>query len=258
MENEQEKLSIEAKHCIDIYLESRIRFWFVAFGITNVIFLLGAFSYIYFVLPGKAINEVKHLIGPEISQAVQNLTSQLQNYNLQIQTTLIEYGQAKEKLRSLNDNVMSIDNTVQQSTIVITDKIKKIDGTLNTLEQRVKEGKIESITNLIIALEGSQDTTKGLFEKLSNMEKTVAKAISKAETANDTANAAVSKLEVVKTGIQDGSIVAQKSLMLRARDDGHWLKFHNIDSNNHDVFELWRTDNTWHPTIKVQAANEVK
>ncbi|MFO0128202.1 MAG: hypothetical protein ACK54J_13505, partial [Pseudanabaena sp.] len=30
-----------------------------------------------------------------------------------------------------------------------------------------------------------------------------------------------------------------------------------VDPSNHDVFMLWRSDNTFHPTIRVQASDQL-
>jgi len=200
MENEQEKLSIEAKHCIDRYLENRIRFWFVAFGITNVIFLLGAFSYIYFVLPGKAMTEIKNVIESGIYQTVQSLNSQIQNLSLQNQSTLVEYGQVKERLKSLNSNFKDVENALQQSTLEVTDKIKSIDDSVTTLKANIREGKLDSITNLITALEGSKET-KELFEKLSELKKEMQNANENLSTVGKTATEALSKVQAdINTG----------------------------------------------------------
>jgi len=58
-------------------------------------------------------------------------------------------------------------------------------------------------------------------------------------------------------GIENGSIIAQKAIMLRTRDNSHWLRWRTVDNKNHDVLELWRTDDKWFSTIRVQAALKV-
>ena len=70
-------------------------------------------------------------------------------------------------------------------------------------------------------------------------------------TAQQTAAQACTEIESLQSGIKNGTIVAQKALMLRGRDDNHWMKFNFVDKGI-DVFELWTShDNQWHNAIKI-------
>ncbi len=61
-------------------------------------------------------------------------------------------------------------------------------------------------------------------------------------------------LNDLRAGIVDGAIVAQKAMMLQARNSDHLIRFSHVDAKNHDVFRMWRDDNTWHDTLSVQHA----
>lgn len=69
------------------------------------------------------------------------------------------------------------------------------------------------------------------------------------------ADSAISKISSLKDGIENGSIVAQKALMLRGKDDRNWIRFRQLDSVNHHCLQVWRIDDTWHDDIRVKAAS---
>jgi seryl-tRNA synthetase len=71
----------------------------------------------------------------------------------------------------------------------------------------------------------------------------------------DKANSAISEVTNVKAGIENGSIVAQKALMLRGKDEENWIRFRQLDSVNHHCLQVWQTDDTWHDDIRVKAAS---
>lgn len=100
----------------------------------------------------------------------------------------------------------------------------------------------------------AQDSVERLKNLLTEAQKSTDLAYSKAKTAQDTANTIHSEIKSIKTGIESGKIVAQKALMLRGKDDLHWMKFHMVDSVNHHWFQIWRNDNTWHDDIRINAA----
>ena len=43
-------------------------------------------------------------------------------------------------------------------------------------------------------------------------------------------------------------------MMLKGRDNQHWMRFRKVDSVNHHCFQVWKSDNTWHDDIRVKAA----
>lgn len=67
----------------------------------------------------------------------------------------------------------------------------------------------------------------------------------------------ISQLNSLQSGIQDGSIIAAKAVMLRARDDNHWMRHKGIDSQNQDCYGLWRTDDKWFNLIQVAATGDL-
>ncbi|MFN9869216.1 MAG: hypothetical protein ACK568_19615, partial [Pseudanabaena sp.] len=67
----------------------------------------------------------------------------------------------------------------------------------------------------------------------------------------------LSSISTLRNDVETGSVVAQRAVMLQARDRNHWLRFHRVDATNHDLFELWRTDGNWFPTIRVQASDKL-
>ncbi|HEY9780967.1 MAG TPA: hypothetical protein V6D09_12620 [Leptolyngbyaceae cyanobacterium] len=79
-------------------------------------------------------------------------------------------------------------------------------------------------------------------------------ALVKTKNTQDSVNTVRTEIESMKVGIENGSIVAQKALMLRGKDDEHWMIFSRLDSVNHHCFQIWRNDNTWHDDIRVKAA----
>jgi len=76
-------------------------------------------------------------------------------------------------------------------------------------------------------------------------------------------NAVDTRLSSLQTGVENGSIIvqkavfAQKALMLRARNNYHWLRCNGTDSGNFDCFGLWTTDNKWYPLIRVAATGDL-
>jgi hypothetical protein len=71
----------------------------------------------------------------------------------------------------------------------------------------------------------------------------------------------VASLEAELLKIVDGRTTvgsanwSDKTRMLRARDDGHFMKHSHVTEDNKDVFRLWRTDGAWFDLIKVAEAD---
>ncbi|WP_414621692.1 hypothetical protein [Calothrix sp. CCY 0018] len=66
------------------------------------------------------------------------------------------------------------------------------------------------------------------------------------------------KIQQVKDGIKNGSIVAKKAVMLRARDDKHWMEFKYLKSGKYDTFLVHTTDDTWYHSVRVGAADKLR
>ena len=106
-------------------------------------------------------------------------------------------------------------------------------------------------TNLKAELEATKQELQETKAELQKTRRDVENLVTKAQAKADSA---VWKIESVQAGIETGSIVAQKALMLQGKDDKHWMRFHNLDGVNHHCFQVWRSDNTWHDDIRVKAA----
>lgn len=123
---------------------------------------------------------------------------------------------------------------------------------LTALETRIKQledeigsfrSKSAQLDDLSTAVQKSQQTAEA--------------AQSTANNAQNTANSGLSELSSLQSGIQDGSIIAAKAVMLRARNDDHWMRHKGVDKENQDCFGLWRTDNTWFNLIQVAATGSL-
>ena len=103
---------------------------------------------------------------------------------------------------------------------------------------------------------------------LSQANRTLEKELKKANTAIAELNKADNELRQQLTSftkeavakltddIKDGTVVAQKSIMLKARDDNHWLKHHSVDQFNKDIFQLFRaSDAQWFRLITVNSSD---
>jgi hypothetical protein len=77
------------------------------------------------------------------------------------------------------------------------------------------------------------------------------------QSKTDQINSLISQVNSLQSGIQDGSIIAAKAVMLKARDNNHWMKHKGVDSENQDCYGLWRGDNTWYNLIQVAATGEL-
>ena len=149
----------------------------------------------------------------------------------------IKYGQLYQLWNQFEDNMTAFSVMEQQ--------IKDLDGRINQLDEKIAtfQEKSDQIDTLNLTVNQAQSTAND--------------AVIRANNAQGTANQAISGISSLQTGIQDGSVVALKASMLKARDDNHWLRFNRVDPSNHDVFMLWRNDNTFHPTIRVQASDQL-
>ena len=106
-----------------------------------------------------------------------------------------------------------------------------------------------------------QTSSKHLEEYLSQIKKIAVAADIEAKAAQNSVKTACSEIKAIQVGIENGSIVAQKALMLRARDDNHWMRFKYVkEARNveYDTFLVWKGDDTWQHTIRVGAADKLR
>jgi hypothetical protein len=92
---------------------------------------------------------------------------------------------------------------------------------------------------------------KNLKQEVKNLRKESEQTQQKLESLDTKTD---QKIKDIKKGIESGSIVAQKALMLKGKDNEHWIKFRKLDGANHHCLQVWRNDNTWHDDIKVKSA----
>ena len=141
--------------------------------------------------------------------------------------------QALRKLQAENASLKSELRSAQA-------EIKNLKSELQTTNERLE--------NLVTKSKKTTDSVKKAQE-------TADSAIAHAGKVQKTVNTAISEIGLLKTGIENGSIIAQKALMLRGKDDYHWMKFKKLDSVNHHCFQVWKSDdNTWHNDIRVKAS----
>ena len=170
-------------------------------------------------------------------------------------TTLVETLQTelttlKQEVKQYRQDILELEQQLSQSittqNLVVIGKAKIVDRdvsqTFIDFEQKFKSHDDTFITH-VADITAAQNTANS--------------AVTAAGNAQNTANSGLSGLSSLQSGIQDGSIIAAKAVMLRARNDDHWMRFNTLDASNHDVFMLWRTDNTFHPTIRVQASDKL-
>ncbi|MGA9380591.1 MAG: hypothetical protein WBV73_17645 [Phormidium sp.] len=125
--------------------------------------------------------------------------------------------------------------------------LRKLQAENASLKSELRSAQAE-IQNLKAELQATNERLENLVTKSKKTTDSVKKA-------QETADSAISEIGLLKTGIENGSIIAQKALMLRGKDDYHWMKFKKLDSVNHHCFQVWKSDdNTWHNDIRVKAS----
>ncbi len=142
-----------------------------------------------------------------------------------------------------------IDTQVAIVNTTLTAAISQMMDKLAILERELQE-KTNEISRINQELEESR---KALQNTSSELEKVKIHL----DTTTGIANTTRSEISVLRQGLEQGSIVVQKAIMLQARNSDHWMRFNRTNTTNHDVFELWRTDNQWFPLICVEAANRL-
>ncbi|MGB7416776.1 MAG: hypothetical protein WA902_21445 [Thermosynechococcaceae cyanobacterium] len=156
----------------------------------------------------------------------------------------LRFGQIFQLWNQFEDD-MELLNAINQT-------MDKLQNNIDTTLARSKE-----LDEKIEVFQTKLDQIDDLDLEVKNVKDSATSAIGSANSAQATANQAIADTASLRSDVQNGSVVAQKALMLQARDSNHWMRFHKVDASNHDLFELWRTDNTWHPTIRVQASDKL-
>lgn len=83
----------------------------------------------------------------------------------------------------------------------------------------------------------------------------VARAQQTADQGNATANGARDAVSAIRNGREavPKAHFAERSLMLRERDDSHWLRVQTVDGDNRGRLMMWRVDGVWFDNVRVDA-----
>jgi hypothetical protein len=188
--------------------------------------------------------------------------------------------EVSKQIQALNEKFekeMAIRKKLENDVILLQEDVINRKVEILNLEQQLTESINTKADDLSIAVQKAQDTANDAVNRANNAQVTANDAVNRADAAQDTANDAVnrannaqdtantarSEISSAVNGIQNGSIVAykatisQKALMLRARNNNHWLVCNGIDSKNFDCFGLWTTDNKWYNLIRVGATGDL-
>jgi len=144
--NENSTLSDKQKLEINSYVGNLVKSWLTWLGIANFAVLLTALIYIFFILPGKAVSEIKTQVDTDIKSMNQEL-------NKEMRKALLDY----ERVRGKLDKIKS------ETEIIISD-IKSIKDDLSIIEK----GDINQAAKLIQLLDGSTEV-KNILEKYNSL-----------------------------------------------------------------------------------------
>ncbi|MEC4818580.1 MAG: hypothetical protein SAK29_35705 [Scytonema sp. PMC 1069.18] len=160
----------------------------------------------------------------------------------QLQTELATLREVKASYATLNAELQATKQELQSTRDELQETKKQLANIVTEAKEKVvQKSDFEAIKQEI-------QTTKA---EMTETQQCLGTAL---KTAQDKAQSAILTIESVKTGIENGSIVARKAIMLQGKDEQHWMKFFKLDSVNHHCFQIWRNDNTWHDTICIKAA----
>ncbi|MBD1934620.1 MULTISPECIES: GUN4 domain-containing protein [Cyanophyceae] len=154
----------------------------------------------------------------------------------ELERTREEFQTELQILRELQASHVNLKAEFQTEIQDLKSEIQNYQRQLETTKVELKSTKTEL------------QTTNERFENLVTETQKIAEyAYVKSNEAETTANSANSEIESVKAGIEDGTIIAHKALMLQGKDDQHWMRFRELDSVNNHCFQVWKSnDDTWH------------
>ena len=146
---------------------------------------------------------------------------------------------------------MSIGTTNPQAKLEVNGKLKLQKGV--AVNQFSSDGTFSSNSEFAVPTQRAVKTY--LDEQIQQLKEELNKTKNELTATKKALESQIrATIASLKNEIETGSIIAQKAAMLQARDENHWMRFHRVDSSNHDLFELWRLDNKWFSTIRVQAS----
>jgi hypothetical protein len=152
---------------------------------------------------------------------------------------------------------LQVKGDIQINGKSLADTIKKLTEKLEVLQRELQE-KTTQLDSLNREVETTKNKLQETRRELESTRISLTSTSNNAQNAQRTADIARSEVNSLRVGIESGSIIAQKALMLRARDDNHWMRCRMVDVANHDVFELWRSDGQWFSTVRVESALKLR
>ena len=178
--------------------------------------------------------------------------------------TIEELAKQIQTINEKLDEEKEIRKKLETEISILQEDVKVRKEEILNLEKQLTEFINTKADDLSVAVQKAQDaannaqnTANDAVNRANNAQNTANDAVNRANNAQGTADTARSEVSSAINGIQNGSIIAhkatiaQKALMLRARDNNHWLRCQGTDSGNRDCFGLWTTDNIWHNLILV-------
>jgi soluble cytochrome b562 len=182
-----------------------------------------------------------------ILQAVESALAQMNNAKR-------DFAEESSRVREgLQDVSLDVKTLQEEFDNKVTAKLDPVAGALRQEIQLLSEKLIKTQQELDKALKRIEKVEGNV----TTAQTTAQDGVNRANQAQNAANAAKATVVNLENNIRTGGIIAQKAEMLLGRDNRHWMRWHHVDPANHDVFMLWRVDNTWHPTIRVTAADRL-
>jgi uncharacterized protein YoxC len=157
--NQGEKLSDSEKLAIQSYVESLVEKWLKRLGLLNLVAILGAFAYIFFVIPDQAASKV------------------FDTYRTQVETIQESITRITSTVNELQVNVPNLQNQVLSETTKLETITKDTQQLSNNISILGQDGAIDKAANFIQAVDGAQnlnDFATGLETQIKALETQVA------------------------------------------------------------------------------------
>lgn len=149
-----EELNSNQKIAINDYLDKKVKSWLTGLGIANLSALLIAMVYIFFILPGKAVEEAKLLIQSDIDVTRKKLNNNLTDL-------FTKYG-------SIQNEALRLETEAKK----LEERLEETDRTLNTVLNKDFNEKLNSAATFINDVSGAEDISQ-LLRRVSTLERRV-------------------------------------------------------------------------------------
>lgn len=154
---EGNKLSREAQLLIREYVGSLILRWGTILGVANLVVLMSALGYVFFILPGRAATEVAPRIQAQLASGVNTL-------NTEVYKVLVDAGKAQQIIKSATDQTSIFDTRIG----AISSKLAQMEVDI----ARVEKSNLSDISNIIKIIESSPNVGS-LIVKLTEAEDSI-------------------------------------------------------------------------------------